>query len=359
MAWVLLLLLVLTFASYPLVALAETTELFDRLKKLEIEIQAEGFAAVKNVPEINKPDEDGWTPLMHAAFNGHVEMVKSFLVAGAKADMVNYKGETALMMAVQQRHYHTTAALLRAPSANLYQRNRLGANLLHQAIAGGLFVIVETILATDRDRRSNPDVHEPSVESLSVEMRREMEVRLVDTALSGVGGSTLTGLMMACQDFNIEVVKSMLRHGVNVNLQSSTGETALMFASTIGHTQLVELLLQHGAVTTVATKEYKFTALMLASARGHVEITKLLAQHAEDRGEEEDGLLDMADSAGHTALDHANDARPPQQKVIDVLVSFGIDLGDHGAPFATQEVLDAREEALERRRLRKEKVMGF
>lgn len=358
MAWGLLLLLLLLVTSrHLLVARTETSELFDRLRKLEIEISAEGYAPVKNVPEINKPDEDGWTPLMHAAFNGHVEMVKSFLVAGAKADMVNYKGETALMLAVQQRHYHTTAALLRAPSANLYQRNRLGANLLHQAIAGGLFVIVEAILATDRDRRSNPDVHEPSVESLSVEMRREMEVRLVDTALSGVGGSTLTGLMMACQDFNIEVVKSMLRHGVNVNLQSPTGETALMFASTIGHTQLVELLLQHGAVTTAVTKENEFTALMLASSRGHVEIVQLLAQHAEDRGGEEEGLLDMVDSAGHTALDHANDARPPEQRVIDVLVSFGIDLGDHGAPFATQEILNAREEALERRRLRREIVV--
>ncbi len=52
------------------------------------------------------------------------------------------------------------------------------------------------------------------------------------------------------------------------------GKTALHRAATSGHTELVKLLLQSGAIVDLATE-----ALCTASELGHVEVVKTLLDH--------------------------------------------------------------------------------
>ena len=359
------------------VVVGESRVVYDRLKRMEEEIRAAGFAVVKDVAALNEFDkETGLTPLMHAALHGHKDMVKSFLVAGAKADLVNARGDTALMMAVQQGHYHTAEELLKAPSCDLYQSNSLGANVLHQAVAGGLDAMVHAILYHDLDRRSNPDIHGRA--------RAASSTPLADTALQGP--SPMTALMMASQSGKAGLVRLLLRMGAAVDLQTPTGETALMFAALVGRADIVELLLAAGADAHAATAETGFTALMLAASRGHLEVVMALieprgagdggggatsgssgdeqqpplaaagaagagagagaAKAAAARPQQLQALLDATDSAGSSALDHAASASPPEAAVVRALVAAGIALGRRGAMFATPEVLALRRRAL-------------
>lgn len=67
--------------------------------------------ALKQGALINYCDEFDWTPLMCAAFENRVEMVKFLLDAGADVSLRNKVGETALDMAMKRR-YHQAAYLL-------------------------------------------------------------------------------------------------------------------------------------------------------------------------------------------------------------------------------------------------------
>lgn len=310
---------------------------YDRLKAMEAEIKASGFAALHDIAGLNEVDADGQTPLHVAAQAGQVDMIKSFLIAGAKANLVNVKGDTPLMSSVQNGHYHSSAQLLRAPSTDLFQRNNLGANVLHQAIAADMSVIVESILNTDMDRRANPDVNEVMNDEA------KSGTLLVDTRL--IGGSTQSGLMMAAQNGGTEIVRILLQHKAQVNVRTDTGETALMYAALMGNVEIVTLLLAASARADLTTHDKGFSALMMASSRGHATVVEELIAHAIETRQYQ--VLDIKDVAGQTALDHANDAR--EQQVMDRLVAAGADLGQLGAPHASEELLQQRAESLGRR----------
>ena len=85
-----------------------------------------------------------------------------------------------------------------------------------------------------------------------------------------------SSLMLACG--KIETVQVLIEHRASVNEQSKTdGQSALMIASRIGHTQTVKLLLDHGARVNDQDKA-GWCALMFASRFGHIEIVKLLLE---------------------------------------------------------------------------------
>lgn len=57
----------------------------------------------------------------------------------------------------------------------------------------------------------------------------------------------LTALMLASSLGHTELTEALLKHGANVSDRSESGMTALMFASSLGHSNVIELLLKHGA----------------------------------------------------------------------------------------------------------------
>jgi hypothetical protein len=68
-----------------------------------------------------RPDQkafDDWTPLMHAASQGHADACTLLLDAGADANVSNLKGRTALMIAANRLHEEALAALLARGAAH-------------------------------------------------------------------------------------------------------------------------------------------------------------------------------------------------------------------------------------------------
>ncbi len=72
-------------------------------------------------------------------------------------------------------------------------------------------------------------------------------------------------------------VISVLKTGINVDIQDKHGKTALMWAAWDGYTEIVDILIQAGANMFIKDKDDK-TALDMATEKGHTQTTELIKQ---------------------------------------------------------------------------------
>ena len=117
-----------------------------------------------------------------------------------------------------------------------------------------------------------------------------------------------TPLMMAAFKGSFDLVKLLVdAHGVEIN---HPGWTALHYASTNGHTRIVEYLLDKGAYVDPESPN-KTTALMMAARGGHIHIVKLLLDHKAD--------FSLVNGAGMTAIEFAEQSN--QKEIVEGLKS--------------------------------------
>ena len=104
--------------------------LLDRLLHAAVKamVQPDG-AVVAALPDaaaaidLNHPDNEGWTPLMRASYQGKPEVVRVLLAAGADKDLRNNDGKTALDWAIE-RNKDACAALLRPISKEVKREEK-------------------------------------------------------------------------------------------------------------------------------------------------------------------------------------------------------------------------------------------
>ena len=98
--------------------------------------------------------------------------------------------------------------------------------------------------------------------------------------LTWQNGNGQTALMWASNQGRTEIAQMLLeRPEIDVNLQNSGGSTALMNASFYGHTEIVKLLLKRPEIDVNLQNERGMTALMFASEEGRTEIVNLIKSH--------------------------------------------------------------------------------
>ena len=115
------------------------------------------------------------------------------------------------------------------------------------------------------------------------------------------GGPLGTALHAASRMNRLKAVKSLLRHGADVNATGMLGQAPLLFASSVGHLEVVRWLLQHDADVN-AKAEDGWTSLHLAAWEGHSETIQTLLNHnADTTSLNNDSLtpLHLASSYGH------------------------------------------------------------
>jgi ankyrin repeat protein len=107
--------------------------------------------------------------------------------------------------------------------------------------------------------------------------------------------------MRASLDGDIQIVKTLLRNGVDVNARNHEGRTALMFAIINFHSTTVDVLLRFGADVN-AQADDGCTPLILAAFNGDAEVAEaLLARGADVAATLEPGktALTIAVQHGH------------------------------------------------------------
>ena len=81
-------------------------------------------------------------------------------------------------------------------------------------------------------------------------------------------------LWMACMGGDLAIVRFLLANDINFDNQNDHGATVLMYAASLGRSDMVELLVQAGADVSLRTRD-DFTALEVAASR---QILLLLAR---------------------------------------------------------------------------------
>ncbi|KAN0127958.1 hypothetical protein V8E53_014212 [Lactarius tabidus] len=107
------------------------------------------------------------------------------------------------------------------------------------------------------------------------------------------GGFCGTALHSASFEGHLQVVRLMLRHGVDVNVRDSGEDTTLLLASWKGHGHVIQCLLEHGANVELRDP-YGNTPLTLAASHGHVDAVRILLEHNAD--------VNSQDNRGQTPL---------------------------------------------------------
>ena len=218
------------------------------------------------------------TALTAATINGNVQAVQLLLDKGATTDRMNTKHATAFMVAVSINNIEIVKLLLdKAATADMHETSVA----LIVASYFGSIEIVELILTKGAVINGVRDDQKAALTLSKILLDQTIDESWNITPL----------IASACRG-HTEVVKLLLDRGALIDITSTSGWTALMFAATCGHFSVAEVLLDSGASMEI-TNNKGITALMFA-AGFDFDIARLLL----DRG----AAIDRGSGKGMTAL---------------------------------------------------------
>ncbi|KAH9054003.1 ankyrin repeat-containing domain protein [Lactarius deliciosus] len=240
------------------------------------------------------------------------------------------------------------ARFLADAGADVNSRGNNSSTPLHSTAGKGYLDIVKLLLRRSadfniRDRTSLDlvsDSGKPGVADLSAHMAGP-------TSLFGAAGATLSTirpllrrlapvqsqcpLYTASQNGQLDIVRSLLERGTDVNERSIFRATALHAASSYGKVEVVKLLVQWDADVDSRDTSGR-TPLIWASESGQFEVTQLLIDHGADVNVDTGGLT----TALHLALSSGN------LKLIQLLLDRGAKVDVPDADGQTPQQLATR-----------------
>jgi ankyrin repeat protein len=272
----------------------------------------------------------GLTSLVLAAREGDLESSKLLLEAGADVNQTTEYGWTPLLTATNNRHYKLAEFLIEH-GADVNKSNKGKWTPLYLAtdnrnIEGGDFPVPKPdidhleLIKFLLDHGANPNL----------QIKDNTLTRTIFTMQWFVEGGA-TPFIRAAQSSDLEVMRLLLAHGADPLIKTDLGDTALTAAAGMGwvdgvtyehsakeNVQTVKFLLDLGLDPNAANNDGR-TSLMVAAAKGRTEVIQILVDHGakldtRDKGSRDTDTL-VSKIAGHTweALDYA-----------DGLVRFGV-----------------------------------
>lgn len=253
-------------------------------------------------PNVNCVDSTGYTPLHHAALNGHSEVVEALLRNEALTNIADNKGCYPLHLAAWKGDEHIVWLLI------------------HQG-------------------PSHPKLNEQS----SVDQKEFKRCGPFDPYINAKNNDNETPLHCAAQYGHTQVVQLLLEELTDPTMRNNKFETPLDLAALYGRLDVVRLLLSaHPNLLSCNTK--KHTPLHLASRNGHLPVVEVLLDAGMDINYETEkgsalheaalfgktdvvqkllvaGIdVNMVDKKGLTALDIVKDMPSQKSREIAALI---------------------------------------
>jgi ankyrin repeat protein len=111
---------------------------------------------------------------------------------------------------------------------------------------------------------------------------------------------SLTALHMAAYNGHSEIVELLIDHGATIDCRDAEGKTPLIHACTDAFPKTVEILLDAGADVNARESTEGFTPLMMGAGLGQTDVVRVLLRHNADKA--------LRDDDGDRAIDHARNS---------------------------------------------------
>jgi ankyrin repeat protein len=257
------------------------------------------------------------TALGRASEDGHAEVVRFLIEAGADANTVDYQGASPLYIAAQQNHGDVVRLLLAEVDPRDSILPPVGTSPLHTAAFHGSTAAVEILLEDGRlpvDGRS-AEGRTPLHSAATAGQLKIIEALLRHGADATIAWIGMTPADVASQNGHDEVaallkeaerkgpareqaseafcdaakrgdlkaVEKSLSNGVDVDYPCTEGDgtmVALYIASYLGHTEIVKELLSRGANATLVASKGS-SSLYAAAQNNHSGVVALLLEEAD------------------------------------------------------------------------------
>jgi uncharacterized protein len=247
--------------------------------------------------DINQTSEYGWTPLLTATNNRHYGLAEHLIEQGADVNKVNKGNWTSIYLATDNRNIE--GGDFPVPKPDLDHLEYIKFLLQHGA---------------------NPNIH----------VKDNTLTRTIFT-MQWFQEAGASPFIRAAQSSDLDLLKLLLANGADPMAKTDHGDTALTAASGMGwvdgvtyehspkaNLETIKFLLDLGLDPNAANGDGR-TSLMVAAAKGRTEVIQMLVDHGakldtRDKGSRDTETL-VSVNAGHTweALDYA-----------DGLVRFGV-----------------------------------
>ena len=257
------------------------------MTKLHHAVHAGDLGLVESVIEsgaiVDSRDENGQTPLHYAAERGFIECMEVLLNHGADLNIIDKFGFSPFLWAVVAGQEGATARLL-AMGADVYSLSANGKSALGWAANLGWSRTAETLIAHGARILETRIWQRTLPLQEAVASGNLLTVRLLFNCGEDPNHGNRDGwsaIHLAAEEGHLEIVRFLLKNGANPNAVSSYSNTSpLHCAANEGHVSIVRLLLQHGADPLGSTL-HGSTALHHAAFMGHSHVVQaLLEEHS-------------------------------------------------------------------------------
>ena len=220
----------------------------------------------------NCKDEKGHIPLHYAASNGHLEVVKYFIVElhCDPMDNKNEFGRTPLHYACRHGHLNIAQYLIREEHCNPSCENKNGYTPLHYACNNGHLNIAQYLI---REEHCNPSCEDNDGETPLHYACRYGHLNIAQYLIreehcnpSCENKNGYTPLHYACNNGHLNIAQYLIREEhCNPSCEANNGYTPLHYACINNHAHIVQYLLSTGRVNPLTKDKYGNTALFYAS----------------------------------------------------------------------------------------------
>jgi ankyrin repeat protein len=232
--------------------------------------------------------------LVEAIKKQESKTVRALLAEHVEVNTPQADGATALHWAAHWDDLETAALLINA-GANVRAADDHGVTPLSLACLNGNAAMVTLLLNGGADPNAPRSTGETplmtasrtgSVEAVQALFARGADVQAREPA------ENQTALMWAVSERHANIVRTLIDHGADVRARSRSGFTPFLFAARVGDVAIVRALLAAGADVNDTAPDGS-SALLVATVRGHAVVAIALLDHGADPD---------ANGAGYTAL---------------------------------------------------------